>query len=83
MAGATPKDTMSERLSYSLPNALAVLVHRATRPSKQVEKHGDEHRDAGVFESQVDGRHDGIKAGEQRAGGEKIREPINSARPCW
>jgi len=33
MAGATPKDTMSERLSYSLPKALAVLVQRATRPS--------------------------------------------------
>ncbi len=34
MAGATPNETMSERLSYSLPNALSVCVQRATRPSK-------------------------------------------------
>src|ERR1700691_2564596 len=33
MAGATPKDTISERLSYSLPKALSVWVQRATRPS--------------------------------------------------
>ncbi len=33
MAGATPKDTMSARLSYSLPKALSVRVMRATRPS--------------------------------------------------
>jgi hypothetical protein len=33
MAGATPNDTISDRLSYSLPNALSVWVQRATRPS--------------------------------------------------
>jgi hypothetical protein len=33
MAGARPNDTMSDKLSYSLPNSLAVLVSRATRPS--------------------------------------------------
>ena len=32
-AGAAPKHTMSERLSYSAPNALCVCVMRATRPS--------------------------------------------------
>ena len=34
MAGANPNDTMSARLSNSLPNSLAVLVNRATRPSR-------------------------------------------------
>ena len=34
MAGARPNDTMSERLSYSLPKALSVCVQRATRPSR-------------------------------------------------
>ena len=33
MAGATPKATMSDRLSYSLPNPEVVRVQRATRPS--------------------------------------------------
>ena len=33
-AGATPKDTMSDRLSYSAPKALWVCVNRATRPSR-------------------------------------------------
>ena len=33
-AGATPKETMSERLSYCTPKSLWVLVIRATRPSK-------------------------------------------------
>ncbi len=32
-AGATPNDTMSERLSNCSPNALCVCVMRATRPS--------------------------------------------------
>ena len=32
-AGATPNETMSDKLSYSAPNALCVLVMRATRPS--------------------------------------------------
>ncbi len=32
-AGARPKLHMSERLSYCTPNALCVLVRRATRPS--------------------------------------------------
>ena len=34
IAGARPNDTMSARLSYSLPNSLDVLVNRATRPSR-------------------------------------------------
>ena len=34
-AAATPKATMSQRLSYSLPNSLAVLVLRAIRPSSE------------------------------------------------
>ena len=33
-AGAAPNDTMSDRLSYCSPNALCVLVIRATRPSR-------------------------------------------------
>ena len=33
MAGASPNDTMSARLSYSLPKALSVFVSRARRPS--------------------------------------------------
>ena len=33
MAGATPKETMSARLSYSLPKKLSVRVRRAMRPS--------------------------------------------------
>ena len=33
-AGAAPNDTMSARLSNSAPNALCVLVSRATRPSR-------------------------------------------------
>ena len=33
-AGAAPNETMSDRLSYSAPNALCVLVSRATRPSR-------------------------------------------------
>jgi hypothetical protein len=33
IAGASPNDTMSARLSNSLPKSLAVLVIRATRPS--------------------------------------------------
>ena len=32
-AGATPKETISARLSYSAPNLLDVLVSRAIRPS--------------------------------------------------
>ncbi|MNN64285.1 hypothetical protein D3C81_1797200 [compost metagenome] len=32
-AGATPNDVMSESESYCSPNALCVLVMRATRPS--------------------------------------------------
>ena len=34
MAGANPNDTMSDKLSYSLPKALSVRVQRATRPSR-------------------------------------------------
>jgi hypothetical protein len=34
MAGASPKATMSARLSYSLPKALSVCVARAMRPSR-------------------------------------------------
>ena len=33
-AGAAPNETMSERLSYCSPNALCVLVRRATLPSR-------------------------------------------------
>jgi len=33
IAGASPNDTMSDKLSYSLPNSLDVLVSLATRPS--------------------------------------------------
>ena len=33
-AGAKPKETKSERLSYCSPNADCVFVQRATRPSK-------------------------------------------------
>ena len=33
-AGAAPKLTMSDRLSYSAPKALCVRVRRATRPSR-------------------------------------------------
>ena len=33
-AGAAPKETMSDRLSYSAPNGLCVRVSRATRPSR-------------------------------------------------
>ena len=32
-AGAAPKDTISERLSYSAPKSLSVLVNLATLPS--------------------------------------------------
>ena len=32
-AGAAPKETMSDKLSICSPNALCVLVRRATRPS--------------------------------------------------
>jgi hypothetical protein len=34
MAGATPNDTMSARLSYSLPKVVSVRVMRAMRPSR-------------------------------------------------
>ena len=33
-AGAAPKHTMSDKESYSAPNALCVCVSRATRPSR-------------------------------------------------
>jgi len=71
MAGATPKDTMSERLSYSLPNGLAVLVPSATAV-QHVEDAGDEHGDARVFEPQVDGGHDRVKTSEKCAGRERL-----------
>ena len=34
IAGAIPKEVRSAMLSYSAPNALCVLVSRATRPSR-------------------------------------------------
>src|SRR6185436_3038849 len=48
-------------------------------PVQAVEQHGDEDRDAGAREVAVDGRDDRVKAAEERAGGEHVREPIHAA----
>ena len=34
IAGATPNETISDKLSYSAPNLLEVFVNLATRPSR-------------------------------------------------
>ena len=51
---------------------------------QSVEYHGDEYRDAGNFEFQVDRRHDRVKAGEQCPRREQVRQPIDSCarRSC-
>ena len=74
---------------HHVGEAVVLLAERAfgVGPARHaavqaVEEHGDEHRDAGVLESQVDGRHDGVEAGEQCPGGEQVRQPVHSARPC-
>ncbi len=81
MAGATPKDTMSDRLSYSLPNALSVLVQRATRPSNPSKNIATNTAAPAQLEFQVDGGHDRVEAGEQCPSGEQVRQPVHSARP--
>ena len=50
--------------------------HAAVEP---VEQHRDEDGAAGDREVAVDGRDDGIEAGEQAAGGEQIGQQINAA----
>ena len=81
MAGASPKDTMSERLSYSLPKALSVCVHRATRPSNPSNTMATNTATPAMVESPVDGGYDGVEAGEQCPRGEQVRQPVHAAGP--
>ena len=77
MAGANPNDTMSARLSNSLPNSLAVLVSRATRPSRPSSNIAAKIAHAASAEIAVDRGHDRIEAREQPARRDEIREQID------
>ena len=77
MAGAKPNDTMSARLSNSLPNSLAVLVSRATRPSSPSSNIAAKIAQAACAEVAVDRGHDRIEAREQPARRDEIREQID------
>jgi hypothetical protein len=46
-----------------------------------IEEHGDEHRNARVFESQIDGRDDSVKTREQRCRGQQVRQPVDAPWP--
>ena len=60
-AGARPKATMSDRLSYCLPNSLWVLVQRAMRPSRPSQTMAMKTGDAGAIEIAVRRRDDGVE----------------------
>ena len=61
-AGAAPKETMSERLSYSAPNALCVLGEARDAAVEAVEHHRDEDRDRRLLEALVHRLHDRVEA---------------------
>jgi hypothetical protein len=57
---------MSDRLSYSAPNALWVRVSRAMRPSIPSNHHRHEDRHRRLLEAAVHRLHDRVEAREQR-----------------
>jgi hypothetical protein len=76
--GGAEGDHVGQRVVLGAELALGVGQAR-NAAVEAVEHHGDEDRHRGVLEALVHRLHDRIEAGEQRRGGEQVRQDVDAA----